>query len=555
MKYESRKHLLFCVLLIILGLLGIKALFRPGFYTSHDGEHQVVRLWHFHQGLIDGQLPVRWAGTALNGFGYPLFVFTYRLPFWLGEVFLRTGLNLTDSVKAVFILAFLASGFTMYLFACDLWKSRLAGFLSAFLYLWAPYRFSNIFVRASLGEHVTFVFLPLVFWGILRLKKKQELKWVVLFAFAAAGLILSHALIFQLLLLPLFIFWLSLLFLCRRKLKFLIFSLLSALLTFGLSSYYLLPALAGKRLILGLYPLSFSEHFPTIRQLLYSPWDYGFSLPGEIDGMAFQVGISHWLVAFLSLVFLFWEMFKKKGNFFKKNFYSLIFLLLFFLSLFLMLESSSWLWHQIVKIVYLDLPWRLLFMVVFTSSLLAGFVVKTLRKNILLLPFAFCLLSLNLYANRNHLRVNKYIFYPDSFYQENKGTTTSFNEYTPKWAVHKMPEMQQAGDERVTIIEGEGEFKIKKLKSNLLEFELVNNQSVDLDINFLYYPGWQAIVDGKQKDIDYHREGIVRVKGISPGKHQVRVVFCETSLRKIANLITLGSLLFCGLFLLRTKKA
>jgi hypothetical protein len=119
------------LVVLILALLGVKALFHSGFYTSHDGEHQVVRLWQFHQGLLDGQFPPRWAGSLLNGFGYPLFVFTYRLPFWIGEVFYRLGFTLTDSIKIVFILTYILSGVTMYLFASDLWKSKTAGLITS----------------------------------------------------------------------------------------------------------------------------------------------------------------------------------------------------------------------------------------------------------------------------------------------------------------------------------------------------------------------------------------------------------------------------------------
>lgn len=552
--FKNRKNLFFLILLLVLALIGVKALFAPGFYTNHDGEHQVVRLWHFHQAVIDGQLPVRWAGTALNGFGYPLFIFTYPLPFWLGEVFLRTGLNLTDSIKAVFILTYVVSGLTMYFFAADLWKNRLAGFLSAFFYLWAPYRFSNLFVRASLGEHVSFIFIPLIFWGFLKIQKKQNFKTVLLFSLSLSGLIVSHMIIFQLVFLPLFIFWLALLLSSKRKIKFFTFSFIAGLLGFGLSAFYLLPLLQGKRLIMGLYPMSFSDHFPTIKQLLYSPWDYGFSLPGKVDGMAFQVGMAHWLVVGISLLFLLGSFFKKRRGFVKKNLLPLVFLILYFFSIFMIIKASLPFWRQIFKVIYLDFSWRLLFISVFASSLLVGFLVKIFNKNILIWFLIFGFLGLNLYANRNHLRVNKYVFNPDSFYQENKGTTTTFNEYIPKPAVHKIPVLQQAGDERVTIIEGEGEVKIKTLKSNLLEFELVNNESVDLDINTLYYPGWQVMVDGQQKDIDHLREGIVRVREIGPGKHQVVAAFKEPLFRKIANSISLFSLLLVSLILLKGKR-
>ena len=93
--------------IFIFGLIGSKALFHSGFYTSHDGEHQLVRQYVFEQGLKDRQIPVRFNRQLYNGFGYPLFFFTYRLPFYSGEVFRIAGFSFADSIKAVFFVAYI----------------------------------------------------------------------------------------------------------------------------------------------------------------------------------------------------------------------------------------------------------------------------------------------------------------------------------------------------------------------------------------------------------------------------------------------------------------
>src|SRR3990167_10422274 len=91
-------------IIIIFGLVGSKALFHPGFYSSHDGEHQLVRQYIFDQGLKDGQIPVRFSRQLYNGYGYPLFMFTYRLPFYAGEMLRLSGFSFADSIKAVFLI-------------------------------------------------------------------------------------------------------------------------------------------------------------------------------------------------------------------------------------------------------------------------------------------------------------------------------------------------------------------------------------------------------------------------------------------------------------------
>ena len=64
----------------------------------------------------------------------------------------------------------------------------------------------------------------------------------------------------------------------------------------GLSAYYLIPAAAFRGLTQKLNPNYFTDHFVTLRQLIYSPWGYAFSMKGvENDGMSFQVGVTQWL--------------------------------------------------------------------------------------------------------------------------------------------------------------------------------------------------------------------------------------------------------------------
>src|SRR3989339_1816123 len=95
------------IFIIIIGIWGAKALLHPGFYSSHDGEHQLVRQYIFDQGLRDGQIPVRFSRQLYNGYGYPLFMFTYRLPFYAGEMLRLTGFSFVDAIKAVFFIAYI----------------------------------------------------------------------------------------------------------------------------------------------------------------------------------------------------------------------------------------------------------------------------------------------------------------------------------------------------------------------------------------------------------------------------------------------------------------
>ncbi|MBI5357007.1 hypothetical protein HZB78_05380 [Candidatus Collierbacteria bacterium] len=557
-------NLIIVITIISFGLIGSKALFHSGFYTSHDGEHQLIRQYVFEQGLKDRQIPVRYNRQLYNGHGYPLFFFTYRLPFYFGEIFRIIGLSFADSIKSVFFITYIASGLAMFWFARR-W-GNIAGLIAAILYMWAPYRFSVIFVRAALGEHVSAVFVPLLFASVSGGKNKNVN--FVLGAVSLAGLFLSHAMMTQIALLA-FIPWLLMslrastsdgrsVAISLRSIPKIFFMFILGI---GLSAYYLLPAAVYRGLTQKLNPNYFTDHFVTLRQLIYSPWGYAFSMKGvENDGMSFQIGIAQWLAVFIVIPALSWNLYRYLYRFRVKRFdrheltaerlgmtwikpgtawEALSLLLTFFLSIFLMTEPSAFIWNRWKNYINIDMPWRFLLMTAFSASALVGIVIKSLalrsRARLLL---AIVLVALAFYTNRNHLRVNEYFNYPDARLKTYAGTSNSDNEYRPKWddggIVNSiLPE--------ASVFQGRGELKIVKSKSNLLELAVKAEENIRLDINILYFPGWNIFVDGKESKFKYAGEkGIMRID-LEKGYHMVEAKFSEPPLGAAGDFITIIS--------------
>ncbi len=536
--------------LFLVSLFAVKALFHPGFYTSHDGEHQMIRLNHFLVGLKDGQWPVRWAGPpAFRGFGYPLFVFTYRFPFYLGAFFSFLGLSLSDSIKAVFILAYLFSGIVMYWAQKKIWGNRLAALIGALFYLWAPWRFSTIFVRASLGEAVCFFFFPLAIWALVSLREKENQKAIFIGAFSLAGLLLSHAML-TFLFLPFFVFLAGFCLWQTGKKKEVGYRYLKLfILAAGISAYYWLPILIERRwaMFSRLLTNFYTQHFPNFKQLLYSPWGYGFSHPGvERDAMSFQVGIAQWLVVILMFFLLVWRRIRKeKFEFFHK----LAGLLVFFFatSIFLMLSLSKPCWQMMSLFFKIDFPFRYLALTTLFSSLIAGGLVTLLRKERLLKSFLYPvvlgLLFLTFYGNRNHLRVNQYLDLPDSFYQEHYSSSSSFDEYRPLWV---NPKYLPRRETPVTGSGGQAETEVVEMRSNLQAYRIGVKEASSLILNTIYYPGWELFIDGQKEKMEITTvTGLMRIPVVA-GKHEVLFKFGKTWDRIIGEALTLVTLIFIG---------
>lgn len=548
MKKQS-SHTICLLIIVLFSILGMKALFHPGLFTAHDIWHQVVRFYYYSQAVIDGQFPPLWIGQLANGFGYPLFFFSYHLPWLIGEVFIKMGINIFDTIKILFFLSYLLSAVTMYFFVNSLLKneqvpssgSKLAALVSAILYLWLPYHFLIIFVGASLGIAFVFIFLPLVFWGINLIKENSRYGIPVL-ALGLSGITLSHIMHLIFILPSFLIFFAWSLVTTNKKFNFLKNTCKGVILWILVSSFYLMPATYYSRFTRVQQESGFSElykrNFINFNQLAYSKWGYGPIISNAKDGEnSFQLGFAQW-ISILTLVFLI--IFKKVS----KTHRSLgIYTLLAFVSgIFLMLDYSKPLWAFLIKFATLDFPFRLLLTTAFLASTATGIVLVNLSKKLQGL-FAIFIVVVALYTNRNHINVNQYTNFPIETYlgMETEVTTNTFNEYLPLGADPKL--LQKPWNE--VIGENLTATSIRH-STNKLIFDLDVSKESTASVGQFYFPGQTLYLDNKSTKHGIDKEG--RISFIAPqGIHKVEIKYQETPLVKISKFLSvIGTLIILG---------
>ena len=138
-------------------------LFRPGFYSSDDGQWMAIRLTAFHESFRSGQIPVRWESRLNHEYGYPVTNFLYPLPFYMAEPFyVLTG----DPVLAIKIIMGLSLvGMALGSFLLFKKWGVIAGIAGTLTYIYSPYIAYNLYTRGSLGELVALGVVPWVFLG------------------------------------------------------------------------------------------------------------------------------------------------------------------------------------------------------------------------------------------------------------------------------------------------------------------------------------------------------------------------------------------------------
>ena len=138
-----------------------------GMPKFHDSNPHVARMIAYSQAIDDGQYPPMWAKEVLGGIGSPVMMLNYQLPYMITESFVRMGMTIFEAYKSSLALSFVLSGILMYL-ALKSSFSKIASYLGAMIYVLAPYRLLDVYVRGALGESLSFIFPPLLIWGFSR---------------------------------------------------------------------------------------------------------------------------------------------------------------------------------------------------------------------------------------------------------------------------------------------------------------------------------------------------------------------------------------------------
>ncbi len=530
------------ICLLVLSLIPLGGLAHSGLPVTHDGQDHVARIANFYQNLQEGNGIPRWAPNLNWGYGHPILMFLYPLPSYTTSAIHFLGFSFVDSVKIFFALAFILSGLVMYIWLKEfLFKG--GAFIGAMLYVFAPYRFIDLYVRGAIGEHAAFIFPPLVLYFLFKLSKKQSYLYILGGALSLAGLILAHNAI-SLMFIPVIILYATFLIWNSKKRKVLILnSLFLILFGFILSAFFWMPALMeGKYTLRDIVTQgSVNDRFVSFQQLLDGPWSYGGT--GQFS---VQVGLLHWFFIVVSIPLLF--MLKKKRD---RN-WILLFasLLLFFFTLFLMTPYSQLLWEKVTTLQKFQFPWRFLSLSVFLSAVIGAIVIhessghKALKSSSQRLGILVLLIVAILFLNKDYWHAKDYLQKPESFYTGIYDSTTDTGESAPIWSVRFMEKRPSA---HLEIIDGRAKIAEKERTSTLRRYSIDAASNVKLKENTLYFPGWKVLVDGKEVAVEFQNQnhrGLMTFF-VDKGKHDVTTKFEETKLRLIADSISA-----VGLFLL-----
>ncbi|MFH0864230.1 MAG: 6-pyruvoyl-tetrahydropterin synthase-related protein [Candidatus Gottesmanbacteria bacterium] len=528
-----KKHLPLFILLI-LAFIPMLDFFYPGLPLTHDGQDHVARIASFYQSLVEGNLIPRWAGNLNWGYGHPILMFLYPLSSYTASFFHILGLDLVNSIKVVFVISFVFSGLSMYLWISSLW-GRKAGLVSGLLYMFAPYHFVDIYVRGAIGENLAFVWPPLICYFAYTLSKKVKYRHLLGLALSFAALILSHNALSIMFFLPIIGYMVFLVIESNNKKLTAFCFLLSSIIGLGLSAFFWIPAyFEGKYTLRDIVTKNNITGFvENIQRLIWFPWSYDGA-----DNIPVQLGIMQWIIILISPLVI-WFFRRKKMSFWK----FLVFLLfIFWVSIFMILPVSRPLYNVFPALQKLQFSWRFLSLAIFTPAIFVGALIYLFPDRIGTLFTSIIVIGI-LLLNKNYWHAQSYLYQNESFYQGIYNGTTDTGESAPRWSVRFMEKRPKS---HIEVIDGQANIKEIKRNTNEHQYEINTTTKTRIRENTLYFPGWQVLIDNQPSAIEFqdeHNRGLITFF-VKPGKHVVTVKFGETKLRLVSDIISFMSLLF-----------
>lgn len=523
------------IFLILLSLPAILPFFHKGYFPTHDGEWTVVRLSEMFREIKDLQFPARFSGNLNFGYGYPLFNFVYPIPYYIGLILHFLKINFVDSIKILFAISVPLSALLIFLLSKEMWKSKIAGVVSAIFYIYLPYRFVDLYVRGSLGESLSFALFPLIFYCAIKISKNPKSKYLMpLGALSYAILITTHnimAVFFTII----FVSFLFFQFIQNKKDA--VFKLLPILVFgLGLSSFFWIPAILEKNnILLSVIPIADRNlYFVNPLQFILSSWGYG--VPTERGGFSYQLGWPLLIVFILTIAYLFFlKIRKKEKNDLFKNAWFLVFLSLFLI--FFLFSPSRFFW-KLPLLSEINYPWTMLLPIGFLTSLLSGYLIIQ-KSKIKFVPIFLAIASIIIFLP--YAKPQYYVDRGEGFYFTNDATTTSSSELMPLW-VKKFPSVRSK--EKVEIVKGQGEISNLSYNSKKISFNISSQTESKIRVNTIYYPGWKALIDNKESIIAYNNDQGLMELSVPKGNHNISFYFSETPLRLFADIISVLSIIF-----------
>lgn len=539
---KNRRFWLFFGVLIILSLLVA--------YSVEPVSRGVD--FHFHyrrfialiNALRDGNIVSYLDYNAVAGYGY------MSNTFYPDFVLIPSALIglITGPLFAYQFTLFATSilcGYFTYRTVNIIFRSALAGYVAGILYTFCNYRLFDYIHRSSLGELITFVFVPIVILGLYYIIHGNYKKWYVI-TIGFSLIIFSHAISSLLMFITLLVI---LLFNIKRLAKEpvrLAYLAIAGVATVLITSCYL---------------------FPMIEQMQSN--EFYYAIPWQTaDGNQLSL---HWIISGMTTGPIY-------PNLFEPPKLGLLLTLIIALRLFvrekqeplkiadrmvlagfvLIIITSTlfpWSLSPFNKLNFIQFPWRLFEFVSFLFAVAGGYYLSQIRlsrKNVLIFSLAFTGYIAFLVVSDSKVYHDKKFEHLHSIEPNIENHYLgSGKEYLPL-RIDSVQLLYERGDIVISENGGTAISEIKRDKGKLT-FDISATQADKLELPLIYYLGYSASLNGKDIAVEQSDNGLIQIPVDQSGR--VETYYKGTIVQWLSFGLTIVSIFaFCVYIYISKKK-
>jgi hypothetical protein len=506
-------------------------------WDSHETVRYPLRLHEFLENWRAGLWYPRWGPNLLGGCGYPFFNFYGPSIFFLSAFFcLGSGGSTVLGLKLALVSLAALAALSSYAMVYGESEDRGAALVGAAVYVFWPYRCTNMYERGNLAEYAAYAFLPLAVWGyrsLLRARRPQAaVTAAAIAAVGHAGVLLGHSLIgfYTTELVGLFLLYqLG----QKRRASWLVAS--AMVMALCLSAIYVLPAFLERHLV----------------HVERTTWGPAKSYLNTISpalalgkfytpGWPFVVATGLWLLT-LALPA------RRAAAMRAAPWFGLAYLLWA-----LLFHWAAPFWKALPFGPEMQFPWRILGFIGVLSAAGIGLLwkewVSPSRSGLLLSSACLVLMPLSVLPQTRVTPSGPLLLEARAIRAENISTST-FDEYLPI-RVGDNPRPARKG----SAWSEDPHIQVQAVEFNGLDYRLniQAQRAGEVVVGIYGYDGWKVSGDAW---LTVGPEGFLRVCLRQPGSYQVRVFFGSTPLRSGAAWISLLSALFLIPLLRRVQVA
>lgn len=548
-KQSRFSDILIFLFLVVVSIIFSRPLLSNRVLFTHDGTFHVSRIIGTQFSMEEGQFLPTITSKWMNNFGYSWNLFYPPLFAYIGVLVKPFFVTYTKTLYSIVFYLSIIACLSMYYLVLEITKRKKAALITSIIYISAPYRITNVFVRMALGEVITMSFLPVLFLGLYNLLKGNG-KRHYLITVGAVVILLSHNISSVI---TLFIAIAFGLFNIKEVVKKDIIRklLINCFFIVSITMFFFVPLFESKQYTnYAVFDSSFMTsneemHKQSIhlKQLFVDNFKYerAFSIDDEKDHtseMNFSLGYPI-IISLVMCPYVFYRLIREKRAINTQLYFIMMGCVCVYLTTF------YFPWDKMPRAVtFLQVPYRFLTPAVFLLSVQAGMSISYIEDKMNLYHVFAAMILLIIYTYPYFINLSyddlatEYPMLVDS---------TSFLacanfEYLPYEARKNFDDLCQRNNE---VIKLKGEAKIVDYyKENVkMSFEIKDNSNEDLILELPYtnYIGYKIELNGQKINIEESPRGLIQIS-IPGGKNgQISVSYPGTNAMNITKTVSILS--------------